>query len=104
MLVGGIEIEEVAADQNVFRIGCFEDRYTTRTQHAQHFVKQRYEGLYGHVFDDVKTGYRVSAGIGGAAQTREHAVFDDYESSFAAASDRTRVFVDAERTNLSFFH
>ncbi len=102
MFMRGIEVEEVAADENVFGIWCFEDRDAARTQHAQHFVEQGDQRIDRNVLDDVKARDRADTGVGEAAQVTDDVVVDDVESSFATLRDRHSVPFHTTRCDTGF--
>src|SRR5688572_13745830 len=94
MPVRRIEIEVVAAYDEVFGIRSFEDHDATRTKHAHHFVQQGHEGVERKVFDNVESGDRTRACIGNVVQEHEQILIADVETTCAALHGLKTVAID----------
>src|SRR5215216_3606891 len=97
MTVSWIEIEVVAADNDVFGIRCFEDDDASGTKHAQHFIQQSHQRIEREVLDDMKSGNGAGALIGDALEVDKQILRSDVEAARAALFDLETIIIDAAR-------
>src|SRR5262245_55011575 len=78
--MGWIDIEFLAAYQNILRIGGFKYGYTPRTKDQHGFVEQLKQRFEGKVFHDVKPCHPPETLIGDAAEIGEEVALDDIQA------------------------
>src|SRR5205814_2452297 len=79
MTVRRVEIEVVAAYDDVIGIRCFEDRDTTRTKHPQHFIQQHRQRIEREMLDDMKSGDGPGTLVRHVLQILKQILFGDVE-------------------------
>src|ERR1041384_341537 len=93
MMVSGIEIEEVTADENILRIRRFKYHHASGNQYAHNFSKHAQQLIERKMFDDMKACNCADAFIRQVTQIDERVFFNDFETSFPALLDLNGVHI-----------
>jgi hypothetical protein len=99
-----VEVKIAGADNQVFRIRCFQNNQTARQQHTSGLRDQRLCILERQVFHQMEGRYQCHAGVGQGAQYRQRIGRFHVQATLAARREHPFIQVDAMRRKSGLVH